>query len=264
MLLGLLAMFACGGGEPAPAAVGSGVPTLLVDVVARVGEPGAPAAWAARAAPTASAAGTVLAPGECRRTAPANDTAGVSELEALAIGGSTPAVLAWDRASGAWSAPGPRQSPDPAWSVSTLTWTDGAGEHKAPDIVRFGGVPAVTRVTREREGAVTLAWDPGTVESPSVIVAGPAGLLECGVGAEEVVLPWWAVPANGGAVVLRSTRSESQLVDGVLLQVRTTIERVVPLDRPAGTTAGEETPDFEPYSPNGPRRVVRRTRTPIG
>ncbi len=269
MLLGVMALIGCGEGGGPAVAEQPGMPALFVEVAARVGEAGAPAGWTARARWTAPEPARTLAPGECRRAgtargAPEGPVRGDRVAGEMLILGPTPATLAWEAASGAWTAVGPRQSLDPAWSVSDLAWTDDDGEHRAEDAVRFGGVPAITRVMREREGQVILGWDPGTVEEPTVLVSGPGGLLECGVDRTGVTLPWWAVPAQGGEVVLRSSREESNLVDGVLLRVRTTIERRIPLDRPVWTTAEEERPDFEAYSPHGPRRLQRRPRQPVG
>ena len=254
------------GADPTAELLATADRALLVDVAARVGHVGSPAGWSAQATWASAPESPPLPPGTCRPAGSARERGGRSArgADTLAITGPTPAALAWDGSGRVWTALGPRQSLDPAWSVSDLVWTDAAGEHRAEDVVRFGGLPAVTRVTREREGHVALGWDPDTVEAPTVLVLGPGGLLECGVGPDGVVLPWWAVPAYQGEVVLRSRREASRVVDGVLVRVRTTLERVVPLDRPAWTTAEEDTPAFSPYSQHSPRRLLRRPRTPLG
>lgn len=286
MVFGLLAALACGGrGDPASGSVGAQgevKPTLRVDITARMREPGTPAAWTAQAVWGPASERHPPSPGVCRPVEAVRSTGSASVpgvvgglagvggrlmapaggvAPVAAVVGPTSAPLAWEGGE-TWSAAGPRQSLDPAWSVSDLAWRDAAGEHLAEDIVRFGGVPDVTRVVREREGDVELAWDVGTVDTVQVWVAGPGGLLECGVGDGVAVLPWWAVPPVDGELVLRSWRLTVQEMNGVRLEVRTAIERVVPLDQGAGTTAEEE-PSFQMDSPS-PRRVLRRARPTFG
>ncbi|MDP2311070.1 MAG: hypothetical protein Q8P18_33930 [Pseudomonadota bacterium] len=266
MLLGFLALTACGRGD-SPTVAQTTVPaveTLFVDVSARVAEPGAPAAWTVRAAWGTPRSPPPLAVGVCRR--PATELAvGAPGAEDIGVSGAAGARLSWDSATGGWRAEGPRQVLDPAWSVADVTWTDLDGtSHLAEDVVRFGGLPDVTRVEREREGDVVVGWDPATVGATEVRVSGPAGALVCGTSAAGTTLPWWVVPAYGGEIVLESVRENSALVDGVLVRVRTTLERVIQLDEPAGTTAEEERPAFRPYSMHGPRRLVRPAKHPIG
>ncbi|MDP2315558.1 MAG: hypothetical protein Q8P41_21850 [Pseudomonadota bacterium] len=278
MLLGFLALTACGGGAfstavettdaeadqtevgPAPSAV----ETLVVDVTARVVRPGAPAAWTARASWGSPPTLPALAPGQCRRPA-AELSASAPGAEAIEVSGAAGARLAWARATGTWGTVGPRQVLDAAWSVADVSWTDLAGQrHLAADVVRFGGLPEVTRVVREREGGVRVGWDPTTVGATELRVSGPAGALVCGTAPDGTTLPWWVVPAYQGEIVLESVRENSALVDGVLVRVRTTLERVIRLDEPAGITAEEKPPAFRPYSPQGPRRLVRPARHPVG
>lgn len=264
MLFALAALIGCGG-ETAEPAADAEVRVVSVEVAARVGDVAEPAGWAARVVWAPPVPEPALAPGECRPAGRARAPAARGERGAsgMQVRGPTAAELSWDGEQGIWSARGPRQALDPAWSVSDLAWSDGSGEHLAEGAIRFAGVPAVEQVVRAREGQVTLTWDPDSVHEASILVSGPGGVLECGVADGAVTLPWWAVPAVHGEVVLRTSRETSELVDDVLLRVRTTIERVVPLDRPAWTTA-EEAPEFEAYSPHGPRRLFRKARTPVG
>ncbi|MES2642194.1 MAG: hypothetical protein V4850_22110 [Myxococcota bacterium] len=269
MLLGFLALTACGGEDPPAVAqtTGSAVESLFVDVSARVVEPGAPAAWTVRAVWGTPRPPPLLAVGECRRPT-AELPVGQPGAEELRISGGAGARLSrlsWDGPTGTWTAPGPRQVLDPAWSVADVSWTDLDGAvHVADDVVRFGGLPDVTRVEREREGGVRVGWDSATVGATEVRVSGPAGALVCGTTPDGTSLPWWVVPAYGGEIVLESVRENSALVDGVLVRVRTTLERVIRLDEPAGTTAEEEHPAFRPYSMHGPRRLIRAARHPVG
>lgn len=263
MLLGFLALIACGEEPSAPPAVGG--EALLVEVQARVVDPRAPAAWSAQARWTSLAQTVGTRPGTCRRVDPTAPSHAVNGGEELVLGGPTGARLGWHAERGAYTAEGPLQALDPAWSVADVRWTDPAGvEHLAEDSVRFGGLPAITEVARNREGDVTLGWDPATVGEVEVLVSGPAGALTCGATAAGATLPWWAVPAWGGQVVLRSTREQTILVDGVLVRTRSTLERVIPLDVPAGTTAEEKEPRFRSYTPHGPRRLVRPPRATVG
>jgi hypothetical protein len=263
----ILALGACGGAsppiEPPPDA-------LDVEVGARVGAPGVPAAWSARAAWGPTTPAPRFRPGVCRRPetgVSAPEAKGAPVAEAVTVKGPAEARLVWDHAHGLFTAEGPRQMLDPAWGIGDLQWStsDGAS-HSAEGVVRFGAMPEVTRVTRDREGNVSLAWDPATVRDPEVHVRGPGGELVCGARADGTQLPWWAVPAYGGEVVLRSSHAETGVIDGTLLRVRSTLERIVPLDAPGGTTANEKLPPPPRNTPTTPipRRLLRAPRSPMG
>jgi hypothetical protein len=260
-----LALIACESEAPL---VQPAVPEVLdLEVSARVGAPGQPAAWTARAAWGPVPGPSHLAPGVCRRPAEHEGTlAGDARAAAVGISGPIDADLVWDGAHGLYTATGPRQALDPAWGVGDLRWTDASGgKHLAEGAVRFGALPEVTRVSRDREGAVTLGWDATTVSDPEVWVRGPAGELVCGASRDGAVLPWWAVPAYGGEVVIRSTHELTGTVDGAAIRARSIIERVVPLDVPAGTTADEKAlPPSRPGQALTPRRLQRTPRSPIG
>ncbi len=262
-----LLLVGCAAPEPvvlAPLAAGE---ALEVDLVARVATPGSPAAWTARAGWLAGVSSASPPIGMCRRPSDATPPRGTRRADSLAITGPIDATLIWQEAQGVYSVEGPRQAPDPAWAVGDLRWVDDAGRaHLAESAVRFGALPEITRVVRDREGAVELAWDPGTVRDPEIRVRGPGGELVCGAGAAGTTLPWWSVPAFGGEVVLRTTHLQAGTIDGVQVRVRSTIERVVPLDRPEGTTAEEEpgTPARRPAPLPPPRRLTRPGRVTVG
>jgi hypothetical protein len=95
----------------------------------------------------------------------------------------------------------------------------------------------------------------------SILAIGPAGAMLCEASDGSVELPWWSVPADGGSVLLRSTREYTTAVDGALVRVRATIERVVPLDDPAGTIVDEAPRPGVPQAPPPVRRVARRRVT---
>lgn len=235
----------------------AGYSHIVIDVVARVTAPGEPAAWTAQAvvdAPSGAPAGT------CAPIRP--EPGGVRGPQALAIDGPISATLAWSDTTGRWTASGPGSTRDPAWSIGSVAWTDDA-EHVADGAVRFGGVPAGTKALREREGDVWLFWDAATADTTEVLAVGPGGAVRCGTSLGEVLLPWWSVSPYQGAVVLRSTRTQHQLVDDVLVTTRTTLERIIGLDEPSATTAEEKGPRFLPYSP-APRPRLTRARRPVG
>lgn len=228
---------------PSPAGV------VEVDVVARVEAPGQPAAWSARAriASTAAPPPAALAPGVCRHVGEVVAPSDGQVADRVALRGPLQADLRWDSAARSWVTEGPHTVLDPAFGLGDIALQVGGAQVVAADAVRFGGLPALTAVGRSLEGEVRLAWDPRSVEDVQISVAGPAGALECGVGAAAVTLPWWAVPAVGGEVVLRTTRETvTTLANGVSLVIRATIERVVPLDQPADSLgAPARGPDAE-------------------
>jgi hypothetical protein len=266
VILGLLTFLACDGESVhgGPLRTDEAVQALSVDMTARVTAPGAPAAWTAQAVWEGPTAPRPLPVGVCRHPTDALPVGPVG-AESLDIAGSAEASLVFDPERGAWEALGPRRVLDPAWSVADVAWVDAGGlPHRAEDVVRFGGLPDIIRVERDREGAVTVGWDPETVGATEVRVSGPAGALVCGTGPDGTTLPWWVVPAYGGEVVLESVWENRALVDGVLVRVRTRLQRVIPLDRPNGTTAEEKEPRFRPYTPQGPVRLVRPARHPVG
>lgn len=230
---------------------------LLVDVVARVRAPGEPAAWTAQVIVDGVPEPT---PTGCE---PIRPTPGGSRgPNTISIGGPIAAELAWVPETGRWTASGPGSTRDPAWSVGSVTWTDDR-THVADGAVRFGGVPDATTALREREGDVWVLWDAPTADTTDLLSVGPGGPMRCGTEEGRVRLPWWAVSAYQGEVVLRSTRTHHQLIDGVLVTTRTTIERVIPLDEPTGTTAEEKSPRFVPYTPTSTPRLTR-VRRPVG
>jgi hypothetical protein len=90
----------------------------------------------------------------------------------------------------------------------------------------------------------------------------------CGADPSGTVLPWWAVPAIGGEVIVRSVRERSAVIDHtVLVVVRAAIERVVPLDL---IESAERTRDRVPPplrglgQPKGPRRSNRPPTPTMG
>ena len=184
------------------------------------------------------------------------------------LAGPVDGALGWDPHKGDYTTTGPRETTDPAWAVGTLRWTDPDGQpRKATDVVRFGAVPVIRSVVRAPDGSVTVSWDPLSVDAVEVHTNGPAGPLVCGSVAGSAVLPWWAVPAIGGDILVRSVRERATMVDNAILVVtRAAIERVVPLDRPAESAGA--TPRRSILKgldmKRGPRRSDRPVALPTG
>lgn len=227
----------------------------LLDVVARVTEAGAPASWFAQIAPPLGASAPSAG---CSRVVPPGASLPTFDAVVLTRPAATP--LTWSEREGRWRTAGPHQVADPSWSVGDVLVTVGGDSLLAEGALRFGGMPRVLAAERQTEGGVRLAWDPATTDDVEIYVVGPAGELRCAAGDGEATLPWWAVPADHGEVILRSRRErEAELPDGTLLRVRATIERVLPLDVP-NVQAAE--PPSLPGPPARPREQRRSSRPP--
>jgi len=242
---------------PAPARV------LTMDLSAQVGARRDPARWEAQATlseavPPPSA---VHPSGHCHPIAlpPPEGAAGPAVIE---LTGPLSGTLGWDDDRQAWRTRSTQTAVDPGWAVGSLRWVDPDGvPREAVDAVRFGAVPTVLAADRRSDGSVELRWDVLSVDSVSLTTTGPAGALECGANPDGAVVPWWAVPASGGEIRVRSTRERVMALEaGLLVVVRATIERLVPLDRPADWAQELTVPPPRPFDrPRGPRRS---TRTP--
>ncbi len=243
---------------------------LEVEVDARVRTVAAPAAWSARArvdAAVRGAAPLTLPDGSCQPPA-SPMPAGTRGPAVIELAGPVAGALGWDAAQGEYNTTGPRETVDPAWALGTLRWVDAAGiPRSADDVVRFGAVPVVQTVSRAADGSVRLTWDPLSVDAVEVHTNGPAGPLVCGSSTGGAMLPWWAVPAIGGEVLVRSVRERATVIDHTILVVtRAAIERVVPLDRPS--ESARESPRRAllkgPDRTRNPRRSSRPVALPTG
>lgn len=226
---------------------------VQVEVIARLTEPGS-AAWSATARVASLATPPTIA-GECRPPEPAPHEPDGPVVDGIRTTGPTRANLTWDDGQAQWRLAGPQRAADPTWGVGDVELTVDGTRIRAAEAIRFGAAPLVESVERDpADGSVTLTWDPRSVDVTEVRVEGPAGLIVCGAQGSRLVLPWWAVPAKGGQVVLRSTRERwTALGNGVVVQVRAAIERVVPLDEPREQARerapGPPTPDPRPKGP---------------
>lgn len=172
-------------------------------------------------------------PGICVEEVTAAVEAGVA---GAAFGGAVelrlpaPLRLSWDTAARAFLPVGPQVGPAPSWLVADLRWVAGVERLEAPGAVRLSEAPAPLAADRLPGGGVRLRW---RAEGP--VEVRTRGLV-CGGARDGVDLPWWAVPASGGEVVLRGRRvhrSRVATADGDRLIVgEALMERVVPLDQP--------------------------------
>lgn len=276
LFLPLLALSGCSSSGTAAMRAAPEPPQQVVEVAvdARVRKIAAPAAWAAQARvdQTVRGAGPAsLKTGQCQAAAEEMPSGGRSP-QSIQLAGPLSATLDWDADKGHYATTGPREALDPAWAVGSVRWVDPDGvPREALDAVRFGSVPVITRVERAADGSVRLGWDALSVDAVELHTNGPAGPLVCGSGPDGSVLPWWAVPAVGGEVIVRSVRERTSSVGaGVLVVVRAAIERVVSLDRPAEAANDQVSPDHLPRPlrglarPKGPRRSNRPTPPPMG
>lgn len=191
-------------------------------------------------------------PGECERVRPAEAGTPFASQVQVRLGSSL--SLPWIESVGRYAAVGPLRGMDPAWNVGDLRWVAEGQSHEFSGLLRFGAEPQITGVSRRLDGGVTLSWnaaDAGQLELQSMG-------LRCGATREGAELPWWAVPAQGGEVVLRSTRVQSQMEGDTLVVARAVIETVIPLDRPVEESAGKEpvTPEPAPKLRPTPRKRV--------
>lgn len=252
--------------RPEPRVVAGVVDLTLV---ARAEHREAPSAWTGRArvASQAPVEPPEPAAGVCRRLAAPPPAQDGPVVDALRIGGPTRGELTWSEADAGWRTPGPQAVVDAAWGVGDLEIEAGGQRLRVEDAVRFGAFPEVTEVRRADDGSVRIAWDPATVDRARVVAAGPAGELECGTDGAAATLPWWSVPAVGGAVVLQNVRERvTVLPTGVVVRVRAVVERVVPLDAPPRPPAAAPAPAAPSLlaPPKGPRHSHRPPRPTFG
>lgn len=167
------------------------------------------------------------APGVCVPEAPAQAVAqeqafaGAMELRMPEL-----MRLPWDGEHRAFLLAGPQVGPVPDWAVADLRWVEGTEQIEVPGAVRLGEAPRPLRVERRPDGGVRLRW-----EADAPVDVRTQGLV-CGGARDGVDLPWWAVPAKGGEIVLRSSRTHRSLAGERLVIGRAVMERAVPLDAP--------------------------------
>ena len=189
-------------------------------------------------------------PGECVR--PPNREGGEAFASRVQVRLGSVFTLPWTEAAGRYGAVGPLKGMDPAYSVGDLGWVSEGESHELAGLLRFGAEPQITGAVRRSDGGVSLSWkavEAGQLEVQSM------GLV-CGATREGAEIPWWAVPAGGGEVVLRSTRIQSRMEGERLVVARAVIETVIPLDRSVEESATQER--ISPPTTPARRPVARR------
>lgn len=197
---------------------------------------------------------TTPAPGVCQRPSAAQEGEAFADTVVVRVGSAL--NLPWIAAAGRYGAVGPLKGIDPAWSVGDLKWVAEGKSHEMDGIIRFGAEPRVTEVLRLSDGGVRLRWNSPDSGQLSVQSMG----LVCGVTRDGTELPWWAVPALGGEVVLRSVRSEWRMDGDTMVVGRAVIETVVPLDRKVEEASDQVVPDRPPVK----RMPMTRKKASMG
>ena len=189
-------------------------------------------------------------PGDCIRLPTRPRGEALSQPPVVTIG--EPYTLAWDEAAGRYGLPGAPRGPDPAWLEGDLT-----GSQKVAGALRFGAAPEVETVERRPDGGLRLRWKADGAGHVQVA----SGDLRCGAARDGVDLPWWAVPAFGGEVILRSSVLTRSPTASALVVGEAVIERIVYLDRPAvePPSIGPRVPTLRPSRP-----AFKSRRLPTG
>lgn len=252
MLFLLLSLACQSGAQPEPEVRGGQARDkaadneFVVDVVARVVAPGAPAAWSA-SAKAGTPAKSPLLPGECVDALAAEPAVLPPMVRAIGLDGAVHGTLL--EGPGGWRTEGGLRAVDPSWSVGDLVWSSGdaLGKRRIARAVRFGPSPEVREVSNRPEG-IRLRWNPLSVEDGELIVSTAGGELRCGVGSAGVSLPRWVVPSTP-EVRLRSVHQHvEQATAGLRVRVRAVIERIIPFD----VAPAEIAPSAVPPAPLGP------------
>ena len=164
------------------------------------------------------------APGVCVPEEPPEQPAGQAQAfaGAMELRMPEPLWLPWDGEHRAFLLAGPQVGPVPDWTVADLRWVEGIKRVEVPGAVRLAEAPRP--VERRPDGGVRLRW-----EADAPVDVRTQGLV-CGGARDGVDLPWWAVPAKGGEIVLRSIRTHRSRAGERLVVGRAVMERVVPLD----------------------------------
>lgn len=209
------------------------------------GQPQGVGAWVVQGAVPVRA--VELPAGECRKEEFLS-VRGEAFADSLSLSFPAKHQLSWDAAAGAYALAGPLRGGDAAWSVADMQWTSNGRQQEVAGVLRFGAAPVVKTVERRSDGGVRLRWE---ASSDSLDVR--TGALVCGSARDGVDLPWWAVPAYGGDVVLRSRRVHSSYVGDMLVIGEAFVETVIHLDAPVAVQPPASVGPKPPAPPRWPR-----------
>jgi hypothetical protein len=207
------------------------------------------------------------ADGTCEREPTGRDAEGVRGGASVTLDFGAPLELAWDADQHQFHGEEDASGRDLAWQpVTTSSSGTGVWAFESRRALQFGERPAAWIAERRETGDVVVRWH-GTYARKDLLVrvVGGAGTrLVCAPGADQVVVPWWAMTLSDASIELAATRREHVLTDtGTLLVGAATI--VVPVAEDAAQVLealSAERPAEEQRSRSsfGPNRVRKGTR----
>ena len=207
------------------------------------------------------------ADGTCEREPMRADEQAVRGGATVALDFGAPLELHWDAEQHEFHGEEDASGRDLAWQpVLTSSAGTGVWAFDSRRALQFGERPAAWIAERRPTGDVVVRWH-GTYARKDLLVrvmGGAGQRLVCAPGADQVVVPWWAMTMAGAQIELAATRHEHVLTDtGTLLVGAATI--VVPVAQDAAQvleTLSAEQPAEEQRSPSsfGPNRVRKGTR----
>jgi len=207
------------------------------------------------------------ADGTCEREPTGGDANAVRGGATVALDFGAPLELQWNAKQHEFHGEEDASGRDLAWQpVATSSAGTGVWAFESRRALQFGERPAAWIAERRSTGDVVVRWH-GTYARKDLLVrviGGAGQRLVCAPGADQVVVPWWAMTLSGASIELAATRHEHVLTDtGTLLVGAATI--VVPVAEDAAQvleTLSSEQPAEEQRSRSsfGPNRVRKGTR----
>lgn len=206
------------------------------------------------------------ADGTCEREPRDHDADGVRGGATVSLDFGAPLELRWDGERHDFHGTDDASGRNLAWQpVSTSSSGTGVWAFESRRALQFGERPVAWVAERRPTGDVVVRWH-GTYARKDLLVrvVGAGERLVCAPGANQVVVPWWAMTLAGARIELAATRHEHVLTDtGTLLVGAATI--VVPVAEDAAQvleTLSAEQPAEEQRSRSsfGPNRIRKGTR----
>jgi hypothetical protein len=205
--------------------------------------------------------------GTCALVPPATDERGIRGGLGVLLDFGVPLELVWDARRHQFLGDQSVSGRDVAWQpVSVASSGNGVWAFESRRAVQFGETPMAWIAERRPSGEVVIRWH-GTYgrDDLSVRVVGEGAQIECAPGADQVVIPWWALTLADARIEFAATRRQHVLTDsGTLLVGEATI--VVPVKESASevleTLSAEQPQPWEeaPSHSFGPNRIRRGTR----
>jgi hypothetical protein len=212
-------------------------------------------------------AGWRPADGTCEREPTPGNANAVRGGATVALDFGAPLELHWNAEQHEFRGEQDTSGRDLAWQpVATSSAGTGVWAFDSRRALQFGERPAAWIAERRPTGDVVVRWH-GTYARKDLLVrviGGAGERLVCAPGADQIVVPWWAMTLAGAQIELAATRHEHVLTDtGTLLVGAATI--VVPVAEDAAqvleTLSAEQPAEEQPSrSSFGPNRVRKGTR----